>query len=97
MSAMAAASFTGHRAACALHLERRSLERGLVLGTDDIARLESMLERMRPVFEREGETRYRLTVKRHHERIHVVYDTWLQCLVTAYPTHSTPVTEKQTP
>ena len=88
MSAMAAASF-----------ERRSLERGLGLGTDDIERLESMLERMRPVFERPGETRYRLTVKRHRGRIQVVYDTRLQCLMSAwparsYPTHSTLITEK---
>ena len=88
MSEMAAASINSHREACTAHLERRSVERGLDLKPDDIGRLESMLERMRPVFEREGETRYRLTVKRHHGRIHVVYDTWLKCLVTAYPPRS---------
>ena len=65
-------------------MRRRSLERGLGLEPDDVERLELMLERMRPVFEREGETRYRLTVKRHHGRIHVVYDTWLRCLVPAW-------------
>ena len=99
MTGMAAASFTGHRGACALYLERRSLERGLGLEADDIGRLESMLERMRPAFERPGETRYRLTVKRHRGRIHVVYDTRLQCLMSAwparsYPTHSPLITEK---
>ena len=83
----------------AAHLQRRSLERGLGLGPDDIERLESMLERRcGQSSSSRVEARYRLTVKRHRGRIHVVYDTWLQCLVTAwparsYPPHQTDITE----
>ena len=82
MSGAVGGAFDMHRERCARHLRRRAGELGL--GADDIERVEAMLERMRAVFERPGETRYRLTIQRPGARIGVVYDTYLHCLVTAW-------------
>lgn len=76
----AAAAF--HRDNCRIHFARRAAVRALVLSAAEIRRLEDRIERLRPAFERLGESRYKLTVILHGRFLRVVYDTELKCLVT---------------
>jgi len=73
-----------HRAFCSLHMLNRIDERDVGLDPADIGPLEEMIRRMRPVFERPGQDRYTIKVKRTRGRIRVVYDTRLQILVTVW-------------
>lgn len=52
-------------------------EHEFTLKPEDIARLESALERTRPAFERPGIERYNVRVKHAGRRIRVIWDTQL--------------------
>lgn len=73
-----------HRVRCQLHFLRRAEERGLDITAEEIADLETLIERARPAFVTPGQDRYILTIKRGRigRRLTVVYDTTLRCLVT---------------
>lgn len=82
------------RLACRFHLFRREAKRGIDLLPEDVAAIEAAIDKMRPAFERAGRTRYLIRVKRaprlatrpcrYDDRIVVVYDTRLSCLVTVW-------------
>ena len=71
-----------HRAACQYHAARRAAQRGLELSPDDLDRLASVLETLRPMYERPGQTRYQLRLRLNRRRLFVVYDTALRVVVT---------------
>lgn len=72
-----------HRINCSIHVVARAETRGLDLTAADISRLERMIDRLRPAFERPGRDRYWITVKRPASRkFWCLYDTSLGCLVT---------------
>jgi len=73
---------SAHRAACQYHAARRADQRGLELSPSDLERLGSVLETLRPMFERPGETRYPLRMRLNGRRVFVVYDTALSVVVT---------------
>lgn len=73
-----------HRAACSVHVLNRAEQRGVDLKGEDIARLEKTLERLRPCFERSGQDRYWVGVRRDSRRFRVLYDIRLHCLVTVW-------------
>lgn len=83
---MEAYSPARHRVAYSLHLMQRAEQRGVELTADDIERLESAIEKLRPAFEVEGQERYWITVRRPGCRFRVLYDIRLHCLVTVWPT-----------
>jgi len=71
-----------HRRHCRLHMLSRAEARGLNLTVPMLFHLERRIERMRCVFERPGQERYRVTLVLSGEYFIVVYDTRLRCLVT---------------
>lgn len=82
---MNAENIARSRASCHLHFLSRAVERNIVLTADDVVRLENLIERMRPVFEVPGVTRYKLRARRSGKRVRVVYDTNLRCVVSIWP------------
>lgn len=71
------------RMSCHIHVMTRAAQRGLVFTADDIVRVEELLDRARPAFERPDTARYRLTVKSAAgRRVRVIYDVQLRCLVS---------------
>lgn len=73
-----------HRPACAVHALRRAEQRGVEIGPDEILRLETAIETLRPAFEVPGQDRYWLIVKRAGSRYRVLYDVRMGCLVTVW-------------
>lgn len=71
-----------HRIACSLHMLQRAEERGVCLSAEAVERLERAIEKSRPAFERPGQDRYWIRVRHNGNRMHVLYDTRLRCLVT---------------
>jgi len=72
------------RICCRLHMLNRVQERRIDLSAAEIRLLEGIIERMRQAFEAAGRGRYKLKIKRPSENIIVVYDTRLNCLVSAW-------------
>lgn len=70
-----------HRDCCRAHFAKRARLTGIEI---HVARIERMLERARPAFERPGIDRYPVTLRRTKERLTVVYDTTLHCVVTCW-------------
>lgn len=95
--------FVMHRLACTLHCRNRAADRALPMTLDEIEVLSRRIDLCRPAFERPGQIRYRLGVRRGNgDRFRVIYDTQLQTVVTiqmgrlrAYeaPLHETAVRE----
>lgn len=77
-----------HRMHCHLLFLRRLEERGIDVRPEEIAALEALCEGLRPAYQRPGQDRYILTIRRGRlgwRRLTVVYDTTLRCLVTVVP------------
>lgn len=73
------------RMSCHMHVLQRAARRGIVMTADDIVRLEDLIGRSTPAFERPGAARYLLTVKpAGGRRMRAVYDTGLRCLVSIW-------------
>lgn len=73
-----------HRVACSLRLIQRAEQRGVEFSAEEIGRLEAAIEKLRPAFEMPDQDRYWITVKHHGERVRVLYDIRLRCLVTVW-------------
>lgn len=67
---------------CRLHAMERAVERGVPI--DDLRRFEYVLERCRPAFEHPDRRRHLVIVLHRGVRIHAVWDSHLQCVVTVW-------------
>lgn len=82
---MVAPDRDAYRAGCRLHALRRAAERGLPIGPADLDRLERVLPRLAPLYERPGIARYRLTILVNGKRLQIVFDVALGAVVTVMP------------
>ena len=74
-----------HRTYCRLHAAKRAVERDIPLGMDDLARMETMIARMGPAFERPARNRTWISVLHQGKhRVQVLYDAALGCIVTVW-------------
>ena len=73
-----------HRWACWRHLMQRIRTREVALSAAAVERLERAIEKSRIAFEQPGRSRYWIRVKHNGNRMRVLYDTQLRCLVTVW-------------
>lgn len=80
-----------HRAHCRLHAAKRAEQRDIPLDMSDLERLETMIARMSPAFQRPARNRTWITVRHQGKRrVRVLYDTSLGCIVTVWQGGQTP-------
>lgn len=73
------------RAYCRLHAAKRAVERNIPLDMGDLERLETMIARMAPAFQRPARNRTWITIRRQGKhRVRVLYDASLGCIVTVW-------------
>lgn len=83
MAALTPFAFAYWRANCEIHALHRAEDYGFPLTAEQLAKLNTDIEALRPAFERPGQHRYRLRIHRGDgRRLRVVYDTDLQTVVT---------------
>lgn len=77
-----AISIPEQRARCWAHALVRAAQREVDLTPARLASIEQLITDMRPAFMRPDENRYRLRIKHNRERLFVIYDAPLGCIVT---------------
>tara|TARA_B100000674_G_scaffold499362_1_gene544477 strand:+ start:1324 stop:1593 length:270 start_codon:yes stop_codon:yes gene_type:complete len=73
-----------HRTHCFLHVLKRARARHIDLSPAAIESLQDAIERLERAFVRDGQARYRLTVRHAGQWLVVTYDARLHCLVTVW-------------
>lgn len=76
-----------HRMRCNIHALRRAEQRGIDLDIGSLIRLEAAIERLRRAWYTPGTPadRYWLSVVHRRQRVRVLYDAALRCVVTVMP------------
>jgi len=72
------------RTICHLHFLARNEQRGIHFTGEEIASIESAIERLRPAFERANNHRYKLRIKHQGEIYIVIYDTQFLSVVSIW-------------
>ena len=66
----------------AIHVLGCAEQRPIAITAEDAARVEKVIDRLRPAFERPDQHRYWITVRRQGGRIRVIYDIRRRCLMS---------------